>query len=80
MNITFFCTPRNPVASCRPPFRELLLTLLNNPEEVLSIPPGTLGTHHLAGVLGSPLEAGESLYRDLRDRYLQMDDDYQELD
>ena len=80
MNVTFFCTPRNPVASRRPPFRELLLTLLNNPEEVLSILPGTLGTHHLAGVLGSPLEAGESLYRDLRDRYLQMDDDYQELD
>ena len=64
----------------RPSFRELLLTLLNNPEEVLSVPPGTLGTHHLAGVLGSPLEAGESLYRDLRDRYLQTADDYQELD
>jgi hypothetical protein len=68
------------VASCRPSFRELLLILLGNPEQVLSIPAGTLGTHHLAGVLGSPLDAGESLYRDLRDRYLQMDDDYQELD
>ena len=68
------------MTSQRPSFRELLLTLLNNPEEVLSIPPGTLGTHHLAGVLGSPLGAGEGLYRDLRDRYLQTDDDYQELD
>ena len=68
------------MTSQRPSFRELLLTLLNNPEEVLSIPPGTLGTQHLAGVLGSPLEAGEGLYRDLRDRYLQTDDDYQELD
>ena len=68
------------MAACRPSFRELLLTVLDSPEKVLLIPPGTLSTHHLAGVLGSPLEAGESLYRDLQDKYLQMDNDYQELD
>lgn len=70
---------RNPVAAHRPSFRKLFITLLDSPEEVLSVSTGMLGAHHLAGVLGSPLEAGESLYRDLQDRYLQVDDDYQVL-
>ena len=68
------------MAADRPSFRKLFLTLLDNPEEVLSVPTEILGTHHLAGVLGSPLEAGQSLYRDLQDRYLQMEVDYQEID
>ena len=61
----------------RPSFRELFLAFLDSPEEVLSIPPGSPSAHHLAGVLGSPLEAGGSLYRDLQDRYLH---EYQEMD
>ena len=65
-----FNTSRNPVAGSRPVFRDILLPLLDKPESVLSIPPEALDTHHLAGVLGSPLEAGENMYRDLRYTYL----------
>ena len=69
---------RNPVAAHRPGFREVLLSLLGSPEEVLSIPPESLDTHPLAGVLGSPLEAGENMYSDLQNQYC-IDHDYQEL-
>lgn len=64
---------RNPVASNRPAFREILLILLGSSEEVLSIPPAAVDTHHLAGVLGSPLDAGESMYKDLQYRYASRD-------
>ena len=64
---------RNPVASNRPAFREILLTLLGSSEEVLSIPPVAVDTHHLAGVLGSPLDAGENMYQDLQYRYASRD-------
>ena len=60
---------RSPVAAQRPSFRELLLALLDDPKVVLSIPPETIGANPLAGVLGSQLEAGENMYRDLQDRY-----------
>ena len=68
------------MAAHRPSFRKLFLTLVDSPEEVLSVPTETLGTYNLAGVLGSPLEAGQNLYRDLQDRYLQVEVDYQEVD
>ena len=71
---------RNPVAARRPSFRDILLGLLDKPDAVLSIPPEALDTHHLAGVLGSPLEAGENMYKDLQNRYLDNNDDYQEID
>ena len=64
------------MASQRPSFRQILLSLLDTPEMVLSIPQEDLGTHHLAGVLGSPLEAGKNMYRDLHERY---DSDYQRV-
>ena len=70
---------RNPVATNRPGFREVLLSLLGTPEEVLSIPREALDTHPLAGVLGSPLEAGENMYPDLHNQYYYTDHDYQEL-
>ena len=60
---------RNPVAANRPGFRDIFLSLLGNPEEMLSIPPEALDSHHLAGVLGSPLEAGENMYPDLHNQY-----------
>ena len=63
-------TCRNPIAASRPSFREIFLSLLDTPEDVLSIPPEALDTHHLAGIIGSPLEAGENMYIDLRDKYL----------
>ena len=55
------------MAGQRPSFRDLLLALLDN--QVLSIPQEDLDTHSHAGVLGSPLEAGEYMYRDIQDRY-----------
>ena len=68
------------MAGQRPSFRELLLTLLGNKKVVLSIPRGALNTHNLAGVLGSPLNAGERMYRDLQNKYCNEDShDYQDL-
>ena len=46
---------------------------------MLSIPEEALVTHHLAGVLGSPLEAGENMYHDLHVRYLANDGVYEEM-
>ena len=75
---------RNPVAGLRPTFRELLLTLLGNPKAVLSIPQEALDTHNRAGVLGSPLTAGENMYGDLQNRYCNVtvedSHDYQDVD
>ncbi len=72
---------RNPEASQRPLFRELLLTLLNLPKAILSIPQEALDTHSLAGVLGSTLKAGKNMHKDLQDRYIMVEDDhdYQEV-
>ena len=36
---------------------------------MLSIPQEVLDSHELAGVLGSPLEIGKSVYKDLQDKY-----------
>ena len=66
------------MAGQRPSFRELLLILLGNPKAVLSIPREALSTHNLAGVLGSPLEAGANMYRDLLNKYYE-NADYQEI-
>ena len=63
--------------SSRPGFREIFLSLLDTPEDVLSIPPKALDSHHLAGIIGSPLEAGENMYIDLQDNYLETDCDYE---
>ena len=69
------------MAAQRPSFRELLLTLLNVPNTILSNPQEALDTHSLAGVLGSTLTSGENMYRDLQERYVVEDDhDYQEVD
>ena len=45
---------------------------------MLSIPQEALNTHNLAGVLGSPLEVGANMYRDLQNKYYD-NADYQEL-
>ena len=71
--IHFTFAYRNPVAASRPGFREIFLSLLDTPEMVLSIPPEVLDSHPLAGVIGSPLEVGENMYTDLRDKYLNTD-------
>ena len=46
---------------------------------MLSIPQEALDTHPLAGVLGSPLEAGENMYSDLHNQYSADNDYHQEL-
>lgn len=50
----------------RPKFREVLLSLLKDKENVLAIPQEALDSHQLAGVLGSPIEAGDGMYLDLK--------------
>ena len=60
---------RNPSTGVRPKFREVLLTLIDDQECVLAIPQQDLDTHPLAGVLGSPLEAGDGMYSDLKLKY-----------
>ena len=45
------------------------MMLLGDSDEVLSISESALESHNLAGVFGSPLEAGEKMYRDLQDKY-----------
>ena len=64
---------RNPAKSKRPNFRTILLNLLENEEDVLSIPQEALDTHQLAGVLGSPLKAGERMYEDLQTKYIEVE-------
>ena len=67
MLILLYC--RDPVAGNRPRFRELTIVLTGNPHHVLSIPQEALDVHKLAGVLGSPLEAGKNMYSDLQNKY-----------
>ena len=70
-NLYTYC--RNPARSERPNFRSIHLNLLENEEDVLSIPQEALDTHQLAGVLGSPLKAGERMYEDLQTRYIEVE-------
>ena len=70
---------RHPLSAQRPSFRHILLSLLASPDRALFIPPEALRTHTLARVLGAPLEAGENMYSDLRDRYLVEDGVYQNV-
>ena len=65
LNLATSIFHRNPAADQRPKFRELLLSLLGK-DDVLAVPQKALDTHPLAGVLGSPLEAGEGMYLDLK--------------
>ena len=65
----FFPHCRDPYASSRPRFREIAIVLTGNPQDLLSIPQEALDTHKLAGVLGSPLEAGNNTYKDLQEKY-----------
>ena len=64
---SLFC--RDPHAGSRPRFRELAIILTGNLQDMLSIPQEALDTHKLAGVLGSPLEAGKNMYSDLQSKH-----------
>ena len=59
---------RNPTPTHRPGFRKILLSLLEDEESVLCIPPGIEGDS-LAAVLGGPLDAGFNMYTELQSKY-----------
>ena len=61
---------RHPFASNRPGFRELTIVLTGSHLTLLHIPQKDLHAHKLAGVLGSPLEAGKNMYTDLQNKHL----------
>ena len=61
---------RHPLARNRPEFRELTIVLTGSHSTVLRIPQKDLHVHKLAGVLGSPLEAGKNMYTDLQNKHL----------
>ena len=57
------------MAGDRPSFREMLLCLLENKTVVLTIPSRAKSSHPQAGVLGAPIEAGQSMYTELQNMY-----------
>ena len=59
---------RNPTPTYRPGFRKILLSLLENEEDVLSI-PFDVGSNSLAAILGGPLDAGFNMYTELQTKY-----------
>ena len=61
---------RHPNSSDRPKFREMVLTLIGEEDEVLYIPPEALSTHMMAGALGSPLDTGMDMYPELEMTYI----------
>ena len=72
MYIMLLFFSRNPVASERPEFRQLVICLSGTTDDLLVTPHREgLGTNSFAGVLGSPLEAGKQMYTDLQIHYLE---------
>ena len=60
---------RNPSPAARPTFRQVLLSLLGDDSSILAVPAEERATHSLASVLGSPLDAGHSMYLSTQHRY-----------
>ncbi|CAI8019033.1 Ephrin type-A receptor 8 (Fragment) [Geodia barretti] len=60
----------NPDPAERPTFQQILLTLLGDDKALLAVPTEERASHSLAGVLGSPLEAGHSMYLNRQNSYL----------
>ena len=80
MTLCKFLFYRNPVPSRRPAFRQLTLSLSGTKDKLLFVPSDVLSAHMLAGVLGSPLEAGKLMYTDLQNQYLDdSNDDYESI-
>ncbi len=67
---SIFSRYRHPQTKVRPGFRDVVVTLVGSEEVVLCIPEEDSSTHPLAGVLGAPLEAGENMYQQLQNRYI----------
>ena len=66
----FMCIEyRHPDKEERPNFQGIMLVLLMQDRQILSIPEEDLSTHPLAGTVGAPLEAGEKMYQKLQMTY-----------
>ena len=50
-----------------------MVVLLQHDQSILEVPEGALSSHHEAGVLGAPLDAGKMMYLDLQNMYKQSD-------
>ena len=61
---------RNPFPNSRPSFREILATMLEEEETVLTIPKKDAFTHKQASMLGAVLTAGEKMYKVLQNTYI----------
>lgn len=46
-----------------------MLALLQHDQSILEVPKDALSSHHEAGVLGAPVEAGKMMYLDLQNMY-----------
>lgn len=61
---------RHPIATSRPNFHDICTVLSGNETDILNIPQDARARHSLAGVLGSSIDASESMYKDLQTVYL----------
>ena len=53
----------------RPGFRNILLALLEDEEQVLNIPSRDVGSNSMAVVLGAPLDSAFNMYPELQTKY-----------
>ena len=60
---------RHPVASERPNFHEIMVSLLQPNKNILTIPETALSSHPQAGSLGGTLKAGENMYPEIQNCY-----------
>ena len=60
---------RHPDKDERPCFQDIMLMMLKQDKEILSIPEEDVTTHPLAGAIGATLEAGEKMYHKLQMTY-----------
>ena len=60
---------RHPVASERPHFHEIMVSLLQPNKNILTIPESALSSHPQAGSLGGTLKAGENMYPEIQHSY-----------
>ncbi len=57
------------MAGCRPKYRDVLTSLLQEETKVLEIPVGEASSHPQACLLGASLEAGGGMYLGLQQCY-----------
>lgn len=67
-NLMIQCWHPNPF--CRPCFKDVINTLLQDEDRVLQIPIRDASTHESAIILGASLKTGAYMYADLQQRYV----------